>query len=168
MKRVTLFVLAFVVWVLLTWPFGPAGAVSGQDLVAGGVVALIVALVTRRVQGHDWPRLCNPLRYFWMAVYAVVFVYYMVRANLDVAYRVIHPALPIAPGIVRVKTRLKSPLAITALANSITLTPGTMTVSVDEQGVLYIHWINVRSTDVEEATREIVAPFEWFLKRILE
>jgi multicomponent Na+:H+ antiporter subunit E len=87
---------------------------------------------------------------------------------LDVVYRVIHPAMPIRPGIVKVKTSLKSDSARTALANSITLTPGTMTVDITDDGYLYIHWINVRTTDVEEASRKIVTPFEWFLAKIFD
>ncbi|MFB6214396.1 MAG: Na+/H+ antiporter subunit E, partial [Candidatus Bipolaricaulia bacterium] len=67
-----------------------------------------------------------------------------------------------------VKTKLKSESAKTALANSITLTPGTMTVDVSDEGYLYVHWINVTSTEVEEATREVVGRFEWLLRRIFE
>jgi multicomponent Na+:H+ antiporter subunit E len=89
-------------------------------------------------------------------------------ANLDVAYRALHPKMPINPGIVKIKTNLKTDSAITALANSITLTPGTMTVDVTDDGYLYIHWINVKSEDIEEATRIISQNFEWFIKKIFE
>ena len=105
---------------------------------------------------------------FWLAIYSVVFVYSVVRANFDVAYRILHPAMPIRPGIVKVRTYLKSPVAITMLANSIALTPGTLTVHAGEDGTLYVHWINVKSTDVDEATRYIVSRFEWFIHRIVE
>lgn len=90
-------------------------------------------------------------------------------ANIDVAYRVLHPNLPINPGIVKVKTKLKSDVGLTFLANTITLTPGTMTVDVDkEKGLLYIHWINVKGKDVEAATKQIVEKFEHTLIKIFE
>jgi multicomponent Na+:H+ antiporter subunit E len=93
----------------------------------------------------------------------------MIKANLDVAYRVIHPKLPIKPGIVKVKTKLRSEAALTYLANSITLTPGTFTIDVDqENGYLYIHWIWVKSDDIEEATEIIVRRFEKILEKIFE
>jgi multicomponent Na+:H+ antiporter subunit E len=93
----------------------------------------------------------------------------MIKANFDVAYRVVHPKLPIKPGIVKVKTRLKSDTGLTFLANSITLTPGTMSVDIDrENGYLYIHWINVKSADVEKATEIIVSRFEKILEKIFE
>jgi multicomponent Na+:H+ antiporter subunit E len=88
---------------------------------------------------------------------------------VDVAYRVLHPQLPINPAIVKVKTDLKSDTALTFLANSITLTPGTMCVDIDkEAGVLYIHWIDAKTTDVEEATHRIAGPFESTLKEIFD
>ncbi|MCM8757321.1 MAG: Na+/H+ antiporter subunit E, partial [Candidatus Omnitrophica bacterium] len=100
--------------------------------------------------------------------YLPVLFYACLVANLDVAYRVLHPRLPIRPGIVKVKTRLKSKSGRTALANSITLTPGTMSVEVTDDGFLYIHWINVQSRDIEETTRLIVERFERILERIFE
>jgi multicomponent Na+:H+ antiporter subunit E len=76
--------------------------------------------------------------------------------------------MPIRPGIVKVKTSLKTATAITLLANSITLTPGTLTIEATGDGYLYVHWINVKSTNVEEASKHIVRRFEWYLKRIFE
>jgi len=100
--------------------------------------------------------------------YIPVLFYYMLLANLDVVYRVIHPKMPIRPGIVRVKTTLKSESAKAALANSITLTPGTLSVDITEDNHLYIHWINVKSTEEEEATKRIVLRFENILKKIFD
>ena len=77
--------------------------------------------------------------------------------------------VPIKPGIVKVETSLKSDTGLTFLANSITLTPGTLTVDIDrEGGFLYIHWINVRHKDIEGATKSIVKRFERILTRIFE
>jgi multicomponent Na+:H+ antiporter subunit E len=76
--------------------------------------------------------------------------------------------MPIHPGIVKIKTSLKSDSAITALANSITLTPGTLTVDVTDDGYLYVHWINVKATDTDEASKLIAQKFEYFIERIFE
>ena len=85
------------------------------------------------------------------------------------AYLVIHPNLPIKPGIVKIKTNLKTDAGLTMLANSITLTPGTMTVDINkEKGEMYIHWIDVKTTDVDEATEEIGGRFEKIIKEIFE
>ena len=58
---------------------------------------------------------------------------------------------------------------ITVLANSITLTPGTLTIDVDpENKILYIHWIDVLSEDIKEATESIGARFEGILTEVFE
>jgi multicomponent Na+:H+ antiporter subunit E len=99
------------------------------------------------------------------AKYIPVFLEELVKSNLDVAFRVLKPSLPINPGIVEVKTRLKSPTGRLVLANSITLTPGTLTVETKDDS-LFIHWINVSSPDIEAATQEIVSKFEKYLEVI--
>jgi len=76
------------------------------------------------------------------------FFYEMAKANFDVAYRVITGK--IKPGIVKISPGLKNNLSVTLLANSITLTPGTLTVEVDEDKNLYVHWINVRDDFFQE------------------
>jgi multicomponent Na+:H+ antiporter subunit E len=75
--------------------------------------------------------------------------------------------MPIRPGIVAIRTSLKSDVGKLMLANSITLTPGTLTVDVSDE-YLFIHWINVESTDVEEAGGLIGGRFEEYLKVIVE
>jgi multicomponent Na+:H+ antiporter subunit E len=151
----------FGVWLLLTWNLGAA------SLIAGAVVALIAALVF----GSELPlapaRLFNPVRWFWVLVYVPVFGYQVVKANIDVALRVLSPGLQLKPGIVRIRTTLKTDIARTFLANSITLTPGTMTVDIKDD-VLYIHWIEVKTEDEAAAGGIIKGPFEKLLARIFE
>ena len=89
----------------------------------------------------------------------------MVKSNLHVALIVLKPSLPINPGIVKTKTVLKSKMARMILTNSITLTPGTLTVDI-ENDILYIHWINVETQDIDLATEKIVKKFENILVKI--
>jgi multicomponent Na+:H+ antiporter subunit E len=96
-----------------------------------------------------------------------VFLWACLKANIDVAYRVLHPAMPIRPGIVKVRTGLKSEFARTLLANSITMTPGTISVDIIGNN-LYIHWIYVHSEDPEIYTSLILGQFEKYIKRIVE
>ena len=167
MRRLIYFVPAFVVWVMLAWPFVD-GRIDAQVVVAGLVASLLVAVLFHDILPKEHHVFISPVRVFWFIVYVPVFFYYVIRANLDVVYRALHPAMPIRPGIVKVKTSLKTDSAITALANSITLTPGTLTVDLTDDGYLYVHWINVQSDDVEQATRIIARRFEWFLHKIFE
>ncbi len=163
-SRVLMFLAAFVVWCLLSWP------PTALQLVAGVLASLLAAAVMGRMFIVRHHLLSHPRRILTFVFhYVPVFTWELVKANFDVAYRVLHPALPINPGIVKMKTALRSDMGLTFLANSITLTPGTLTVDVDrEQGILYVHWISVRGRDVESATSAIGGRFEPILRRIFE
>ncbi|MDH7599770.1 MAG: Na+/H+ antiporter subunit E [Sedimentisphaerales bacterium] len=167
MRRLTYFIIAFCVWVLISWPF-VAGRIDLQVVVAGLIASAIASLLFHELLPAGHHMLFSPVRIFWLLVFLVVFFYYVVKPNLDVVYGALHPAMPIRPGIVKIKTNLKTNAAITALANCITLTPGTMTVDITPDGYLYIHWINVRSAELTSATEMIAGKFERYIKRILE
>lgn len=161
MKRFVHFLILLAVWILLTW------SLHWQEVLVGIVVALVAELMLGDIFPVGAVKVFNPVRFFWMFVYFWVFLAYMTKANFDVAYRVLNVYMPIKPGIVKVKTKLTTDMARTFLANSITLTPGTL--SVDIMGDhLYVHWINITSEDMEEETEIIVRRFENLLERIFE
>ena len=160
-RRMTEFIISFLMWVLLTW------SLKLQDIMAGIVVALMVTILTRKLFPQDIVKLLNPRRFLFAVIYMPYLVYYILLANLDVAYRVLNPYLPINPGIVRVKTSLTSDFAKTILANSITLTPGTLTVEVNGDD-FYVHWINISSDNPEVQREVILGRFERMLRRIFE
>lgn len=172
MRRVIYFSVSFILWTLLTWPFkeDPQARITiDLQVIAAGIIAsLIVAILFHEILPKEHHVFHSPRRICWFLFYIPVFFYYVLKANLDVVYRALHPQMPIHPGIVKIKTNLTSDSAITALANSITLTPGTLTVDVTDDGYLYIHWINVKSTEVDEASRLIARKFEYFIERIFE
>ncbi len=168
-RRLVLFGVVFAFWILIVWPVAPSdGRLLWGDIAAGLVVAGLVALVSRELVTQRFSRLFQPARYFWAGVFLCVFVYSVVKANLDVAYRVLHPALPIRPGIVRVRSTLRTASARTALANCVTLTPGTLSVDIAGDGTFYVHAINIPPTNLDGFTERILGRFEWFIQRILE
>jgi len=160
-RKIVLMLFTFIVWLALTW------ATDWQHLIAGGVISIMSGFIFGHLFVNEPFKVLNPVRWFWVLVYIPVFIWEMAKANFDVAYRVIWPSMPIEPGIVKVKTSLKSEMGKTFLANSITLTPGTLTVDIKDQ-YLYIHWIKVRHKNVDEATKDIVSRFERFLKKIFD
>ena len=162
MRRLIYFVLGFIIWMMLTW------SLDVQIVTAGLIASALVAILFHEILPKEYRVFISPVRVFWFLVYVPVFFYYMIKANFDVVYRALHPKMPIKPGIVKIKTELKTESGITALANSITLTPGTLTVDLTDDGFLYVHWIYVKSDDLEQATKLIAQRFEWFLKKIFE
>jgi multicomponent Na+:H+ antiporter subunit E len=161
MKYITLFILSLIFWLLLTFKL------TVPNLLAGFVASILCSLFFGRFFINSVYKLLQPERYFWFIIYLFIFIWECIKANFDVAYRVLHPAMPIRPGIVKVKTTLKSDLAKMLLANSITMTPGTISVDIIDD-YLYIHWIYIRSEDPEVYTEIITGAFEKYIKRIIE
>ena len=151
----------FCLWLLLT------STTNFEELVAGLVLGLLVAALGYKGFTRRGLRIFSPRRLVHLVIYLPLFFWEMIKANFDVAYRVIHPRMPIRPGIVAIKTELKTDIGKLYLANSITLTPGTLTVDVRGEH-LFIHWINVKDEDVERASQLIGGRFEKHLKAICE
>ena len=107
-------------------------------------------------------------RIFWFLCYIVVFLWGCLLANIDVAWRVLHPGLPIRPGTLRLHTKLKSDTGLTFLANSITLTPGTTTIDIDKpNGYIYVHVLFLKKGfEKPEAQQYLVDRFERILERV--
>ena len=162
-SKIVLFIIGFFIWIFLGWP------PDLQHVLVGIPVAAFVAFLTGDMFTSRPYQFGHLSRYLWFCYYVPLFLWECLKANVDVALRVANPRLPIRPGIVKVKTILKSDTALTFLANSITLTPGTLCVDIKpEKGILYIHWIDVKSEDVNTATQLIVNRFEKILKRIFD
>ena len=161
MSSILFFIVMFLVWLLLTLN------VTVWNIAAGAVASLIVTIFLNRYSLKVTKKVFQIQRYFWALLYLFIFLWECLKANLDVAYRVLHPGLPIKPGIVKAKSNLTSDIAKVFLANSITMTPGTITVDIIDDN-FFIHWIYVHSKDPEVYTHKILGRFEKFLKRIFE
>ncbi|MFH0948814.1 MAG: Na+/H+ antiporter subunit E [Elusimicrobiota bacterium] len=162
-SRIVLFFISLLVWLMLSW------SVDWQHLLVGFFVSLLVAFLTGDLFTANPHKFAHPKRYLWFLNYIPVLLWEMVKANIDLAFRILHPHLPIRPGIVKVKTKLKSETGLTFLANSITLKPGTTSVDVDhENGYIYVHCINVKDTDTVRATEIIIKRLENILEKIFD
>lgn len=161
---ISTFCLCFVFWLLLTWSF------TAQEMIAGAVVSLAAALFASKFFIHeDAFRLLKPARLGALAAYVVTFLRELVKANLDVARRVFGGCKDVNPGIVKVPVGLEGDYAQAMLANSITLTPGTITLDIAEQDgktYYYIHWIDVAESDREKAGELIKGSLEKGIGRI--
>ena len=162
-RRLVEVVVIFVLWLLLTW------SLDVQGVVAGAILAILFAVLLSGLLPARVERLLSPTRWFWAIMHLISLSFWIIIANFDVLYRVVHPNLPIRPGIVKIKTTLKSDEAKTLLANCITLTPGTLTVDIIDDW-LYVHWINVHENleNTEAMTRDIAGRFEITLRRVFD
>lgn len=144
MYRLSLFLVLFTVWVLLSGQF------TVLHLGSGIVCSLFVTYLAGRKQildpeGHPIHLLVVTALTYWPWL-----IYQILLANLDVAYRIWHPRLPISPRLTKIPYRTRTNLATVIYANSITLTPGTVTVEVAKRHLL-VHSLTAKG---ERALRE--------------
>jgi multicomponent Na+:H+ antiporter subunit E len=159
-KAVSLFVvfgLLLLFWVLLN------GSLAADVLLVGAIAALIIAWLFRHQLAVVTEFRGTPRAFMATARYLAYLLKELVKSNLRLAGIVLSPSLPLNPGIVKTRTRLKSRMGRLLLANSITLTPGTLSVELDGEW-LYVHWVSVESSDIDAATASIVAGFEQHLE----
>ncbi len=156
---ILIFLLSFISWIALN------GSFNSDILITGIIISLIISiLLCSRCEVFQAVKI-SPKSLIYSIGFLWTFWWDLWNSNIDVALRVLKPSLPINPGIVEVKTKLKSDIGKMMLANSITLTPGTLTVDIREDS-MYIHWIDVTSTNIDEATQAIVSKFEKYLEVI--
>ena len=125
------FILLFLVWIGLT------NSLDTQELIVGAVVAFVVAKFFTKDEKIDIGRLVIVYIKF-----LPIFLKNLVKSNIEVAKIVLTPELPINTGIVKLKTKLTNDHDKLLLANAITLTPGTITIELDNDD-LYIHVLNL-------------------------
>ncbi|ELY67172.1 monovalent cation/H+ antiporter subunit E [Natrinema versiforme] len=107
------------------------------DLLTGAAVAGITAISLARVTFTvPLDRVQSPIRVVRFVFYIPYLLWEIVKANIAVSAVILRPSMPIEPSLTRVNTRVRSGLPLTALANSITLTPGTLTVRANNQQLL--------------------------------
>jgi len=157
LQFLNLWLTLLLIWVIANGTLALDSLITG--VVVSAAIALAFASFARVYSVIRW----SPKVVFYYLLYLAVFLTELAKANLNVMRLVFSPRIEIQPGIVEIKTELKSPIGRLALANSITLTPGTLVVDIKDDS-LFIHWINVSATDPVGATEEISARFEKYLK----
>lgn len=152
-----LFIALLLFWVLLN------GSLAWDVVAVGLVASLLIAVFFHGHMGWFSELRLTPKALITTVAYVFYYMKELVKSNVNVASIVLSPRLPVKPGIVTVRTRLKNPMGRMLLCNSITLTPGTLTVDMDGD-LLHIHWVTVDSPDIERATQAIVSGFERYLE----
>jgi multicomponent Na+:H+ antiporter subunit E len=137
------FILLFATWILLSGKFDLfhlALGVLSCAIVSYISSDLVFESFDLKAISFQWPRFIAYIPWLLIQVF---------KANIHVMVLVLHPKMMqrINPRIIRFKSRLKSDVSITAFANSITLTPGTITVYVTEYGDFEVHVIDKASGD---------------------
>ena len=156
-KIAVMYMTLLLFWVMLQ------GSFAFDVLLIGSLVSATIAFLYR--DGLSFFTEFRPTRKAVIAgfKYYAYFFKALFTSNIKLALIILSPSLPIKPGIVKVRTKLKTSMGRLMLANSITLTPGTLTVELEGEWI-YVHWVTTEAEDIETATQQIVANFESYLE----
>jgi len=144
-----------VLWVFVSGPAFTPVDLLGSFLV-GVAVGFPVAYVFRRLYEEEI-EITQPITAVpYIVLYVLYFLKEIVIANVDVAYRVLVPGATLEPQVILVPLRVQTALGVTTIANSITITPGTVTLDHDpDENALYVHMIDGRDPhEVVEPIRQ--------------
>ena len=136
-----------------------------QNLVVGFLWGIGILLLWRqRFLREPWTQ-ASWRRAVWGVWCIGILLRAILLSNIFVLQRVIRPRLALRPGIVAVPTELKSDLAVTTLANSITLTPGTFTIFITpDKEILFVHALDMDTP--EEVAGSIKSALEKPIGRV--
>jgi multicomponent Na+:H+ antiporter subunit E len=131
------------------WVFVSGASITPRSLLANVLVGLAVgfpvAYIFRRLYEEEVELVRPFVAVPYVVLYLLVFFKEVIVANVDLVYRVFSPRMPIEPQVIFVPLRVETSLGITTIANSITITPGTVTLDYDhEENALFVHAINGR------------------------
>lgn len=152
-------IIVFLIWLAFTSSFDVA------ELSIGIIVSFIIAIFNFDYFTQVGLKSFKPKRLLLILYYNLIFLWSLIKSNINVAKVVLSPKLPIKTGIVEFESKLNSDFAKMVLANSISLTPGTFTIDFVDN-TFYIHWLQVKTTDPDEVYKEIAEPFEKILLKI--
>jgi len=152
--------LAFTIYIVFT------GSTTLYDLVTGAIIAVGIGFITGGLIVRDESKALNPVRWMWAIIY---FLKYITIIELKAHLFVIKALFTgdIKPGIVRVPVGVKSGYGKLLVASSITNTPGTVVVDLNDK-YMYVNWIYVSTEDPEEARKHISLEFEKYAVKIFE
>ncbi|WP_027339100.1 Na+/H+ antiporter subunit E [Halonatronum saccharophilum] len=164
-EEIFTFVLFFISWLIIS------GDLAISSLFVGVIVSLLLTFVikSKATNVTAWIII---IRSVFIIIYLLFLIVEAFVSSCRVAYLTLHPKLPLKTGIIKVssdfnwKTKIMS---MTLLANSITLTPGTLTIDLDtKEQDYYIHWIDMEELEGEELKEEIFGPIEAIIRRIFK
>ena len=164
------FILSYLFWILFLMQDFNILKLGSQELIVGVIVSIIVAYFSSSFFAkRDGLWLFKKFRFINLIIFIPVYIWELIKANFSVAIKALSPNLNINPGIVKITTELQSDYGLAMLSNCITLTPGTITMDIYEDGsenAIYIHWIDATTEDTKEASEIIKGRFEYFVRRL--
>ncbi|MEM4490410.1 MAG: Na+/H+ antiporter subunit E [Desulfurococcaceae archaeon] len=164
-RDLVIFILVFVFYVML------AGILSGLTLFTGLIIAVFMTIITRILirRDHRGYSLGDLKRIRFMLDYVIKFIYVELVEHIKISRIILSRNMRINPDVVEIPVDLKSRIGLTLLALTITNTPGTIVVDLNEEkGVIYVHLLNRETYEATRIKHLVVGDFEELLKKVVK
>ncbi len=159
MRFIFLWIVLFVVWMIYTLDF------HAESLILGISLSMIVTVFSYPVFFNREQALESRIIYRWDL--AVLYFIFLIIQSYLASFTLIYQMLTgrYSSGVVRIKTRLKSRIGKTMMANTISLIPGTLSLWL-EGNYIYVHWFDQKTKHRLQAERIIKEPMESVLMKL--
>lgn len=150
-KVISVWIILFLFWIGFTLQDFKFTDINITEILVGLVISLLVSMVSALYLFKDVSlRFKKKGVFIGIVRFIPIYILELIKANIDVAKKALSINIEISPGIVKYNSDLKSDIGLYVLSNSITLTPGTITMDIDEEDFknnLYIHCIDLKNKD---------------------
>jgi len=164
MKRglLSVFALCYILWVLLDMGIEP-----GYLLLGIALATLVSWFLSEYSQLGSVQHLLNPRRLMYFVYYLAILVGQITVAGVSLSRTILRRHIAIRPAVVAIHTDQNKQWALTLLANSITLTPGTFFLDMDpKSSTIYVHCISIGDRELEEVRERISVRYERLLSEV--
>lgn len=156
LRRLPVVAVLVVLWLLLMGEASAGNVLAGVAVGIGAIVAFPLEATSPRHRVHPVATVSLFVHFMWLVL----------ASNIQMVLTVLRPRPDrLRAGIVRVELAPTTSLVTTLVANALTLTPGSLTVTADDDGVLFVHLMSFVSpeatrSDVADLHRRVIAAFE--------
>lgn len=169
-KVIPVWIILFLFWIGFTLQDFKFTDINITEILVGLVASLLVSMLSTLYLFKDISLKFKKRGVFLGIVrFIPIYLLELIKANIDVAIKALSINMKVSPGIIKYKSDLKSDFGLYVLSNSITLTPGTITMDIDEEkdkNNLYIHCIDLE--DKDSVIEDIKNKLENNIRRFLD
>ncbi len=156
-----IFVLGFITYIVFV------GSISIYDIMTGIIVSILASLIFTKYLIKNHHKLFELNRLINLLKYVFIFTKQEIQSHIEIVKIII--SKKVNPGIIEIPYELESSYAITLTACSITNTPGTLVVDIDsKEKKFYVHWIDMKTLNINEAKKLVSKAFEELSKKIFD
>ncbi|MGM0471424.1 MAG: Na+/H+ antiporter subunit E [Bacillota bacterium] len=166
MNNIYILIILYIIWIILT------SSLTLESLTLGLMITLLIGYIDNHDFSFNIVFKKAITKFVYLLQYGFWVYWEMLEASYKVSYHILDPRTKFKSGVVKVPTKVSGnheQVQLIILANTITLTPGTVTLDLNlANKELYILWLNVKAKDYRTIRKIILLRFEMIIRRIFK